>query len=200
MDPRIHSEPTGSSSDSSSSEDGAKLTLSAPKSAPALLAGLDFDERRKTPRFRCSGSVQFRVASSDVRMWGTLTDISLHGCYVEMSKTFPIETLVHLVLKSCGYEVQSAGRVRTSFPAVGMGIRFTDIEQEQQRQLQELLAMLAGPTAAPAGEAPQQSLAQESMRSPVPEAILDEITEFFRTRHILSRDEFHQIASRPRRS
>jgi len=33
-------------------------------------------ERRQSPRLRCSGSVDFRADGSDVRMWGTLTDIS----------------------------------------------------------------------------------------------------------------------------
>ena len=42
-------------------------------------------ERRQSPWLRCSGSVEFRADGSDVRMWGTLTDISLHGRYLEMN-------------------------------------------------------------------------------------------------------------------
>jgi hypothetical protein len=44
-------------------------------------------ERRRSPRYNCEGSAEFRVEGSDVRTWGTLTDISVHGCYIEMTAT-----------------------------------------------------------------------------------------------------------------
>lgn len=65
---------------------------------------------RQSPRIRCSGSVEFRSEGSDEHLWGTLTDISLHGCYVEMSDTFPVDTNVYLVLKSFGLRIQTQGR------------------------------------------------------------------------------------------
>jgi hypothetical protein len=82
----------------------------------AAMTTLGFKERRQSPRLRCSGSVEFQTAGSEARMWGTLTDISLHGCYVEMSNTFPVDTKVRLVLKSCGLRFQVAGTVRASYP------------------------------------------------------------------------------------
>ena len=71
-------------------------------------------ERRRSPRFRCSGSAEFRVEGSDVRMWGTLSDVSLHGCYVEMNNTFPVDTRVHLVLDTMGIRAQMTAVVRVS--------------------------------------------------------------------------------------
>jgi hypothetical protein len=47
-------------------------------------------ERRQSPRYKCEGSAQFRVGGSAVRTWGTFTDISLGGCYVEMTATYPV--------------------------------------------------------------------------------------------------------------
>ena len=61
-------------------------------------------------------------------MWGTLTDISLHGCYVEMNATFPVDTKVDLVLKSFGIRIHTPGRVRATYPSLGMGICFAEIE------------------------------------------------------------------------
>ena len=106
--------------------------------------GPGFKDRRQSPRLRCSGSVEFRVQGSDVRMWGTLTDISLHGCYVEMNATFPIDTKVGLVMKSFGIRIQTAGRVRATYPSLGMGICFADIEPSEQLQLKQLLTALSG--------------------------------------------------------
>jgi PilZ domain len=101
-------------------------------------------ERRESPRLRCSGSVEFQAEGGTARMWGILTDISLHGCYVKMSNTFPVDTKVDLVLKSCGLRIQTAGRVRASYPALGMGIRFSAIDPAEQAHLKRLLALLAG--------------------------------------------------------
>lgn len=37
-------------------------------------------ERRATPRYKCQGSAQVRMEGSDVRAFGSISDISLHGC------------------------------------------------------------------------------------------------------------------------
>jgi PilZ domain len=178
---------------------------SAGKMAAAMVT-LGMRERRATPRIRCSGSVEFRVDGGDVRMWGTLTDISLHGCYVEMSHTHPVDTKVHLVFKSCGVRIQTSGRVRATYPALGMGILFTDIEPAEQLHLKELLAILTGHNTAanhgPAQESVQQdeTLMKNALESADPRAALDGIRGFFQRNHLLSRDEFYAIAKRVRRA
>ena len=132
------------------------------------------------PPARCSGSVEFRAEGSDVRMWGTLTDVSLHGCYVEMNTTFPVNTKVDLVLKSFGIRIQAPGTVRTSYPFLGMGICFAEIEPEQQLQLKQLLAVLAGRNAVSNGGSAEENGMKDTLRSADPRAFLDEITKFFR--------------------
>jgi hypothetical protein len=134
---------------------------------------------------------------SDVRLWGTLIDISLHGCYVEMSSTSPVDTRVRLVLKSCGHRIETGGTVRASYPALGMGICFEDIESEQQVQLQQLIAMLAGNSGVD-GISAAENHASDSPRQVDPKALLNEVTEFFRNNQLLSRNEFHQMAKRAR--
>jgi PilZ domain len=122
----------------------ADATASSDGRAQAATITPVWEERRQSPRLRGSGSVEFRTEASDVRMWGTLTDIRLHGCYVEMHATFPVGTIVNLVLTSCGIRIQAPGAVRTPYPFLGMGICFAEIEPEQQLQLNELVAALAG--------------------------------------------------------
>jgi PilZ domain len=70
-----------------------------------------------------------------VRIWGTVTDISLHGCYVEMNTTLPVGTKVDLVLKSFGVRIEAPGTVRASYPFLGMGICFAEIQLVQQLHL-----------------------------------------------------------------
>ncbi len=213
MDPNILSEQPGLSPDSGKGEEGAnhlrrlkrEATEGAPADgtgkAPAVAATPAWKERRKSLRLRCSGSAEFRAAGSDVRVWGTLTDISLHGCYVEMSATFPVGARVNLVLKSCGISIRVSGTVRTSYPSLGMGICFAaETDREQQRQLNRLLTALAGHSAFSNGGPVPENDMQDTLASADPRAFLDEIAEFFHENQSLSRDEFHEIAKRVRRS
>jgi hypothetical protein len=110
----------------------------APRPAPALR------ERRKTPRYVCSGRVELIAEGTEVRLWGTLTDISLHGCYVEMDSTFPVGTNLDLAIESIGIRIKTAAVVRANYPSLGMGISFGAIDAQQTAKLQELLVSLAG--------------------------------------------------------
>jgi hypothetical protein len=202
--------------DSSNGEEGVdylrRLKGSAPESAPAgVVAGgggeapvaaknVAWKERRQSPRLRCSGSAEFRTEASDVRMWGTVTDVSLHGCYVEMNTTFPVGTKVDIVLKSFGIRIETPGTVRASYPFLGMGICFAEIQPVQLLHLKDLLTALGGRSSVSNGISAGEKSVKEALRSADPRAFLDEITEFFQKNQLLSRSEFHQIAKRARRS
>jgi hypothetical protein len=133
-------------------------------------------------------------------MWGTVTDVSLHGCYVEMNTTFPVGAKVGLVLKSFGIRIETPGTVRASYPFLGMGICFTEIEPAEQLHLKQLLAALSGRGAVANGISAEEKSVKDTLASADPRAFIDGIAEFFQKKQMLSRDEFHQIAKRARRS
>jgi len=167
--------------------------------APAAANSNAWKERRQSPRLRCSGSAEFRAEGNDARMWGTVTDVSLHGCYVEMNTTFPVDTKVDLVLKSFGIRIEAPGTVRASYPFLGMGICFAEMEPAQQLQLKQLLAALAGRSAVSNGMSADENNLKDSLAAADPKSFLDGIAEFFQKNQTLSRDEFHQITKRARR-
>ncbi len=212
-----HAEHSASPEDPVNAEDSVnylrrlKGTLAAtlppdPAAQPETVSqNLTLKERRGSPRYRCSGSAEFRTEANTGRIWGTLTDISLHGCYLEMNTTFPIDTKVELVLKSCGIQIKANGIVRASYPALGMGIRFSRIDPENQSQLQKLLAHFNGLASAPLsvptdGDADLEEAAiRNALTSADPTSFLAEIRDFFRKNRLLSKDEFHRMAKRVRR-
>ena len=216
MDPHIYPGQPGLSPDSSDGDESVnylrrlkgEVAGSAPADAVAKGGGgapTDADsfawkELRQSPRLRCSGSAKFRAQGSDVTMWGTLTDISLHGCYVEMHTTFPIDTKVDLVLTSFGIQIQARGTVRTSYPFLGMGIGFAEIEPGEELQLKQLLDVLTVQSAVSNGESARENGRENYMGTVDLRAFLDEMTEFFRKNQMLCREEFHKIAKRVRRS
>jgi hypothetical protein len=215
VDPRVYPGQFGSPPDSSSDEEGvndlrrsgaevaddvpADASVQSGGKAPADAHLLDWTGGRQSPRLRCSGSVEFRAEDSDVRMWGILTDISLHGCYVEMQATFPVHTNVRLVLKSFGIRIQARGTVRTSYPFLGMGVSYFGIEPGEQLHLRQLIDVLTGRSAVSNGVSEENGV-KGVLGSTEAIAFFDEMAEFFRKNDLLSRDEFHQIAKRVRRS
>jgi hypothetical protein len=217
VDPKIETEQPGGSPDPRKAEEGANYlrrlkahgTPDAPSTpaatsrivVPATPTSPSFKERRRSPRFQCSGSAEFRPEGSDVRMWGTLTDVSLHGCYVEMNNTFPVGTNVSLTIEALGIRVNLKAAVRVSYPFLGRGMCFSEIEPGQQIQLEQLLAALAGTAPLPdsAATATPDATSTHSLADVDAKTMLDELTEFFRGNHLLSREEFYQMANRARR-
>lgn len=152
--------------------------------------------RRKNPRYKCEGSVEFRTEGIEVRTWATLTDISRGGCYVEMQATSPPGTHVNMVIDLKGVRIRVKGTVRISYPLLGMGIFFTDISKEDGAQLDELLlrmergVMLPDRQAEPseAGPSPQDLVIVRDSG-----IALDAVAKFFQTNHLLSREEFTEL-------
>lgn len=158
-----------------------------------------FKERRRSVRFQCSGTVEIQADGSDVHLAGNLTDISLHGCYVEMLTTFPTDTLVMLKIEARGVRFQTHAKVRATYPFVGMGMCFAEIEPGQQMQLSQLLRAIVSERAV--NSHPTESIRTSgSGRSADASACLEALRGFFQNNTTLSRDEFFAIAKRVRRS
>lgn len=177
-------------------EDTTKTQWRGGGRPPSTSSAVNWSERRASPRIRCSGSVEFRVGGTGVPIWGTLTDISLHGCYVEMNNTCPIDTKVILVLKSFGIRIEVEGVVRTSYPSLGMGIYFSKINPDEQHHLTQLIDALAGHRGSLPLHPTETLTTFDAVSSAEPAVFLREVTEFFRTNQLLSREEFRRIAQR----
>jgi len=216
VDPYVSAEQPDPRPDSRKTDDGASYlrrlkaqtegeepSSTAASAGPTALAPQNSfagKERRRSPRFRCAGSAEFTAEGSNVRMWGTLTDISLRGCYVEMSTTFPVDTRVELVLETLGIRFRARGTVRISYPFLGMGILLTEIAPDQKVLLEGLLSTLAKTTTVSNPEVAQDSSAAETLVAADPIAFLNELKRFFDSKALLSREEFLRIAKRCRRS
>ena len=167
-----------------------------PPAEPATTGG---SERRQSPRYKCAGSAQFRVQGSDVRTWGTLTDISQHGCYVELMSTFPVGANVDLELELNGIRADVKGEVRVSYPCLGIGIAFREISDENRLRLLEMLRSLSPadhPGTAVISEAHSVSTSPPPAALPIivnAAAALQALADFFETRALLTKEEFVRI-------
>jgi PilZ domain len=113
-------------------------------SASALAFG--GGEKRRSPRYKCEGSLEMCEAGSESRTYATCTDVSMHGCYVEATTTYPVGTNLHMKLQANGSQVQSKGCVRVTYPSLGMGIAFVEMSEEDRSRLKDLLRAVSRPS------------------------------------------------------
>src|SRR6202043_2538815 len=71
-----------------------------------------------------------------------LTDLSLGGCYLEISSPFPASSRVALSMRAGGMEVRAQGIVRVMHPDKGMGIEFTQATVEHRAAVERFLDVL----------------------------------------------------------
>jgi len=71
-----------------------------------------------------------------------LTDLSLGGCYLEISSPFPVSTRVTLSMRAGGIDLKTEGVVRIMHADKGMGVEFTQSTAEHRSLLEKFLGLL----------------------------------------------------------
>ena len=94
--------------------------------------------RRKFPRLKVSVPIELRPEGSQFPIRGATSDLSLTGCYVEMTFTFPVATVLEIRLQ-LGEPTPALATVVTCDTQVGNGITFTKMLPEDQDRLRSYL-------------------------------------------------------------
>jgi hypothetical protein len=180
-----------------------------PGSSPALIAESDAKpdgtnvtqyeggNKRRSPRYKCEGSIELREEGCDVRTWATFTDVSLHGCYVEAQATYPAGTVLNMKLEANGVRVETKGNVRVNYPYLGMGIAFVGMSDESAAGLRQMLATISHACVV-VGPGIASTLPCPAGMSGVPKitnaaAAIQELVYFFESRQMLMRDDFLRL-------
>jgi hypothetical protein len=114
-----------------------------PATTEDLVRARSLNERRQHPRRRCSLSVELHPATQESRIWGRVSDISLGGCFVEMSSTLKEGTKVRLALWIQDKKLWAVGKVAAARLGSGVGIEFEEIKTDDREQLKRYLDTLA---------------------------------------------------------
>jgi hypothetical protein len=88
-------------------------------------------ERRKHSRYPFTASVESVELKSQTRVSGRTGDLSLGGCYVDTTSSFPAGSVLKMRLTKdeCTFEVKAV--VVYSLVDMGMGVKFTYVDREQ---------------------------------------------------------------------
>ena len=71
-----------------------------------------------------------------------LTDLSLRGCYLEISSPFPVSSRLTISMRAAGVELRVQGVVRVMHQDCGMGVEFTQNTPEHRAALEKFLSVL----------------------------------------------------------
>jgi hypothetical protein len=112
-------------------------------------------ELRKQPRFRCQNSIEVHVVGG-ASFWGTVSDLSLDGCYVEMPLPLAPGTRLKLGIWFGQNKLAAEAKVIHRTPGLGVGIKFTQISEQDLDQIRRFLQSLS-PFAKKASREPKGS-------------------------------------------
>lgn len=100
-------------------------------------------DRRSEERYPCNGKVTLQLASSSIPIWGTLLDVSELGCYVQCSQVTVTGEIISGQFDINGVQLNALVEVCNVVPAVGMGLRWSDLGSDGETRLNNILRVLA---------------------------------------------------------
>jgi hypothetical protein len=104
------------------------------------------EERRKYPRAKVAIPIEFKPEGAAVASHAETADLSLAGCYVEMSFTLPVGSKLDLVLWVGDARLATKAVVVTHHPQFGNGIEFSAISGEDRAKVRDFLKSCETPS------------------------------------------------------
>ena len=102
-------------------------------------------ERRRTMRIPFAASAEIIDSSENTRSASQVCDLSLHGCFVQLSNPFPEGTEVTIEIYKDEDFVETPATVAYNMPKKGMGLTFVGIEPQFAAILKKWIAQAKRP-------------------------------------------------------
>lgn len=121
-----------------------------------------------------------------------ITDLSLGGCYLEMSAPFPARTQVTLSMRPAELRIQAEGRVRVMHPEIGMGVEFSRTTAQESQQVEKLINQLMSSKLLPEVYVEPQGMedAETDLRDPSSGEMEDPLLDLFHSKAQLNTESF----------
>ena len=153
-------------------------------------------ERRIFPRYSIVGTAEIWEQGYSFSNRGTVTDISMSGCYVQMLNPLAIGQKLRFKLTLGKTTFEGDAVVVNQHPSLGMGIDFENLTADQQKNLnaciQYALERQAGQEVA-SGDGAANA---EEMKAGRAGAIASKVQEWFLDHDLMTRDEFRKLVER----
>ena len=103
------------------------------------------DERRRTPRypFIATAEVVDQSSQASTSISTRVTELSLHGCYLEMPSALPTGAQIRIKIYADGKFFESTGVIVYSQPNLGVGVTFRAVRPQFLTVLKQWLLAAA---------------------------------------------------------
>jgi len=102
-------------------------------------ANIVYSEKRRCPRFPFIASAELIEEKADVRIASRVSELSLHGCYLDMMNPFPTGTMVLVKISAGDAFFEAKSKIIYAQPNMGAGVGFLQVEQASQIVLERWL-------------------------------------------------------------
>jgi hypothetical protein len=102
-------------------------------------ANIEYQEKRRSPRYSFIASAELIEERADVRIASRVSELSLHGCYLDMMNPFPTGTMVLVKISAGDAFFEAKAKIIYSQPNMGAGVGFLEVGPESQSALERWL-------------------------------------------------------------
>jgi len=102
-------------------------------------AAIAYQEKRRSTRYPFIASAELIEEKADVRIASRVSELSLHGCYLDMMNPFPTGTMVLVKIAAGDAFFEAKSKIVYSQPNIGAGVGFLQIEPASKDVLEHWL-------------------------------------------------------------
>src|SRR5260370_26865217 len=102
-------------------------------------AAIDYREKRRTPRYSFIASAELIEVRADVRIASRVSELSLHGCYLDMMNPFPQGTDVLVKIAAGDAFFEARAKIVYAQQNMGAGVGFVQVAPDSQAVLERWL-------------------------------------------------------------
>jgi diguanylate cyclase (GGDEF)-like protein/putative nucleotidyltransferase with HDIG domain len=108
---------------------------------------VSYKDRRLHPRLKCRVTIELTAEAAGTPVFGSLTDVSLGGCYVETSTILSPGTKLKLGFSMDDGNLSADGFVARIDPGTGIAIQFKEMNRENRAKMFKILEFVQKSTA-----------------------------------------------------
>lgn len=101
-------------------------------------------QARRSPRYSLYATAQVTELRTETRLTTRTSELSRHGCYLDMLTPLRLGTAVKVQISNQGQTFEAKGRVIYCHPNMGMGVAFDEIEAGNVLVIEKWLSDLRG--------------------------------------------------------
>jgi len=101
-----------------------------------LEAAIAFQDKRRSPRYSFIASAELIEEKADVRIASRVSELSRHGCYLDMMNPFPTGTLVLVKIAAGEAFFEAKSKIVYAQHNMGAGVGFLQVAPNSQAVLE----------------------------------------------------------------